>query len=536
MVELPLITESQSEPFWLQEHQAAEFVYPGPPDSRLELKISNQLLEPFLRPGETAWRWRWNPGPAVGQHQIELAIINPDSTTRYTWQVRVVPRKIDQDRYEVLMDDLQRIAYGLAVTLGGMGAEGAMLTREAPWRRNPFEEYYALLEDRLIPFERAVRRIAARPREQLRRTTEQVPLGQAHAPEFSTLARADLFEQAPPGVADQLQQAIQPGGGWLPGQVPVAHSVVSTNIYEHQLLAQLLSMLQQRARIIGRLAEQAITRFAGYESGIRLARATEIMAGCNQAIRLFRELRDLPFLANVTPLAAFRGPTSLLQRDPAYREVYRMWQALRSEIVIAFDSPLFTIPINDLPKLYESWCTLRITAALIAIGGVIRTQHIVERPTGSNDELELRIALAERTPLLVMEHGERTFTLRYQPRYRPETHASGILGSLDRHTRIPDMAIEIYEKDRASRVLVLDAKYQLDLDGRHVPQDALADAYAYLGAIGIGKTQATIGAFILFPGTGKPEQYSSGVGALPLLPGSADTLETLLAEWLRVRA
>ncbi|MDQ2997209.1 MAG: hypothetical protein M3R61_09170, partial [Chloroflexota bacterium] len=82
------------------------------------------------------------------------------------------------------------------------------------------------------------------------------------------------------------------------------------------------------------------------------------------------------------------------------------------------------------------------------------------------------------------------------------------------------------------QVLLLDAKYRLDADGRGVPQDALADAYAYFGAIGSAGQRATLGALLLYPGTGAPERYSSGVGTIPLLPGRTDTLAQQLAAWL----
>jgi hypothetical protein len=106
------------------------------------------------------------------------------------------------------------------------------------------------------------------------------------------------------------------------------------------------------------------------------------------------------------------------------------------------------------------------------------------------------------------------------------------LASLDRHTRVPDLAIEIQRPDAPPHVLLLDAKYRLDTDGRSVPQDALADAYTYLGAIGYCGARAAIGALLLYPGTGMPEIYPSGVGALPLLPERSETLERILQDTL----
>src|SRR5262249_5152573 len=146
-----------------------------------------------------------------------------------------------------------------------------------------------------------------------------------------------------------------------------------------------------------------------------------------------------------------------------------------------------------------------------------------------------------------------TLTLRYQPHYRPRrtknqeprteqageavssqfsVRGSTALGSLDRHTRVPDLAIEIRQPGATPQVLLLVAKYRLDAEGRGVPQDALADAYTYLGAIGYGRVRATIGSLLLYPGMGAPELFPSGVGSLPLLPGRTGELETVLLELL----
>jgi large subunit ribosomal protein MRP49 len=528
------------------EHQPVEFSTAAAPGTRLVLHVGGQLLDPFLRPGEVIWRWRWNPGPAVGLHRLLLTTSTADGdATSQAWALRVAPRKIDQQRYEALLDDLQRAAYGVAYTLAGAGAEGAALGREAPWRAGPAEEYFALFEERLDVFEKAVRRIAARPREHLRGRHEHEPLAQAaelDAAAIAGLARGP-FDEAPAGVAHELQAALRPGGGFLPRSVPATHSHPSADIYEHQLLKQTLGLLLRRARFVGALAGREAERLAASEAfapapSTRRLRAEQIAAGSEAAEHELRELRALPFLAEVRALPAFRGPTPLLQRDAAYREVYRMWQALRQQSYLAFDSPLFALPIADLPRLYESWCAITVAQALLALGGEVREQHIVERrpPRGEDDELELAVILPEQAPLLVIERGEWTLTLRYQAHYRPAVGAQHTaplrLGSLDRHTRVPDLAIELRHAGKAPLVLLLDAKYRLDAEGRGVPQDALADAYAYLGAIGCAGRRATIGALLLYPGTGSPERYASGVGTIPLLPGRTELLAEALAAWL----
>lgn len=552
------------------EHQPVEFGRAAERGLWMELAVDGVLLEPFLRPGERVWRWRWNPGPAVGLHRLELLERRGAEERRLAWALRVAPRKIDQERYEALLEDVQRTAYNIAYALAG-GAEGAALEREAPWQRSRLEEYYALFEGRLERFEQAVRRIAERPREQLRSDTAEVPLGQASDLDQAALEQLPRgsFDEAPPELAAPLQEALRPGGGLLPRSLAASRSRPSPDTYEHRLLKHLLALLWRRAGFIAGLAQREIERMAWNEqqTGLtspRLARARAIATGCAAAQRLLGELRALPFLAQVGPLAAARGATALLQRDPHYREVYRMWQALRQHPFFAFDSPLFHIPITDLPRLYELWCALQVVRALLDLGGALRLQRLVSpRQAEQAGDLLTTVSLLEDSPVLVLAFADLTLTLRYQARYRPaakdhgpratdrgqsaedqasetgdeargqapalERSSARPLVSLDRHTRVPDLAVEL-ERGGRRRVLVLDAKYRLDAEGRGVPQDALSDAYAYLGAIGAAGRSAVVRALLLYPGAGPAELYPSGVGAIPLLPGQTQALDDLLAE------
>lgn len=541
-MQIALTFDSSSELPAVPEHQPVEFVCPAQPGVRYALSVDGRRLEPFLRPADGAWRWSWNPGAAVGLHEVRLEVQDGGAGLQLAWRLRAVPRKIDQERYALLLDDVERLAAGLAFTLASPASESAAPATDAARRPSPAEEYYALFAERLDSFERAVRRIYARPREQLRRVVGDEPLGGPAAPDAAALAhaaRGDL-QPAPAGAAPELQRAISAAGGLLPTSLPAARGVPTADFYEHRLLKRLLTVLIGRARRIGGAAASLAARLERSEyAQARLERARRIAEGCDAAIRRLRELRAAPLLAEVEELGAFRGPTPLLQRDPAYREVYRTWLALHRAPFITLTSPLFDIPVADLPHLYEAWCALIVASAMLALGS-LQEQRLVTSSSPADspaDDLDLTVALAEDLPLLRVARGDTTLTLRYQPRYRPlarERSASGPrspLGSLDRHTRVPDLAIEVERPGTPLRVFVLDAKYRLEADGG-VPQDALAEAYAYLGAIGAAGERRTLGAALLYPGRGAPERYPSGVGAIPLLPGETDHLAAELCAWL----
>jgi large subunit ribosomal protein MRP49 len=334
------------------------------------------------------------------------------------------------------------------------------------------------------------------------------------------------FEPAPPTLAPNLQEAIRPGGGILPTHGQQRQSRPDPNTYEHRLLKRTINLLLRRVQRFAAVANQEAERLG---TNRRVAEMQRMAEGCAIADARLRELRSLPFLRDVAELDAFRGPTPLMQREAAYREVYRTWLALRREPLLAADAPFFRIPIAELPRLYELWCVLQVALVLAsAAGWQIDQQDLI----GEQEDGEPLLRI-EPGDLLQIRQQEWTIVLRYQPRYRPlQSAADRHLGSLDRHTRVPDIALEAHGPNNALHVLIIDAKYRLDSDGRHVPQDALAEAYAYRGAIGrLGQTCADA-AWIVYPASTPAEHYLSQVGTIPLLPGSPNLLADRITTWL----
>lgn len=489
------------------EHEPVELVC-APVGVWHELQIDGMALVPYTRPGETLWRWQWNAHSGVGSRQVVLIIRFADGATEQRrWALDIQPRKIDRDRYHMLVDDLQRLATALALGLrgGAIGAERDTATA----RLTPLEAYYAIFDEPFAAFVRAVERIAARPREQLRQETVERPLSQIDTLSGEDLARlaSGRFEDAPAGVADALQEAIRQGGGLLPQMAPARHARPTFDTYEHQLIKHLLGTLAQLARTIAVAAEAALAGRTAHDTGPTAARWRSIAAGVVQAQQTLRTLRALPLFAGVGALAAFRGATPLLQRDTSYRQVYRMWQAMRQAPLLAPTADTLVLPLAELPLLYERWCLLAMVEALLEAGADVHRQRLLQ---AAEDDPVATFTLPEHAPLLEGMCCGVPFVLRYQPRYRPGN------GSLDRHTRVPDVVLELGTP--APALLVFDAKYRLDA-AHGVPEDALADAYSYLAAIGREGRPAVARSLILYPGSGQPEYYASGAGSVPLLPG-----------------
>lgn len=528
-IEIDLSSEKEGDLPVLTEHQAVEFVCLPDHAAALELSIDGVVLSPFLRPGDPRWHWMWNSGAAVGAHTLRLTTCQGTSVER-VWRLSVAPRKIDAARYLVLIRDVEHVAAGLVRSLAG-AVTGAHLAAGDGVPRSWLEDADILFGSLFDRFEQAAHRILKQPRSTLQRSERQMPLGQATDVAVTTLQRAmqgDL-EVAPPDVATHVQRALRPEGGFLPRTAVQDHSSVTFDTAEHRLLKHTLETLHRRARRCVDRAQREVARLDAVAPGSsRAARARAVASRCTQCLNRIAALLAVPWFDQVTAFHRAPVATPLIQRDPSYRQVYRMWRALYQRMVIDPGSS-FDLTIIDLPLLYERWCALRVVRSLLNLGVTVYACHLLTAPV---DETEAwTLDLRRDLPLLVAGLHRWTLTLRYQPRYPPtgNTCSDDTFVSLDRHTRIPDLAIEVTRPGYSPRVIVLDAKYRLDADGCTVPVDALAEAYAYAGAIGVAGAPSVAVALILYPGTGEVERYPGGVGAIPLLPGGADALDATLA-------
>lgn len=492
----------------LYEQQPVLLACVPPPGATLRLAIPTlrgMLQGPFLHPGDPAWHWRWNPQGAVGIHTGLLTATLPDGEEVCEQLVlSIVPRKIDQERYAQLLEALERVAIRLAYALAGAHL-GAIRQPQPGTPPDTLADLLGLLETQLPALERAVARIALAPHTTLRQRTHLVETGQSQG-------GAHMI------VPSALIAAPTPDTPPLPAHLSESESYADADTYENRLLRRVLDELYQRTHLV-------VSRARSPREGTRALVERAIHAETR-----LRTLRQTPFLSAVGPLSAFHGPTSRLQRDPAYRTVYRCWQELRRRPTFHLASPLFSLPIHDLPHLYECWATLQVIAELLEWPGLHVENQQLFQPTNGAERGALTLTLADNCPLLTLRNATMTLTVIAQPRYQPIATSDNptALGSLDCHVRIPDIAIVLAQPPRPPTLLVLDAKYRLEATGG-LPAAALADGYVYLGSIGDRTHGSSVHAVaILYPGTGLAEHYPSQVAAVPVLPNVTQALR----EWL----
>jgi large subunit ribosomal protein MRP49 len=403
------------------------------------------------------------------------------------------------------------------------------------------EEYYTLVERHAAEALALVKHIAPRPHQTLRQQPTLAQLSEVDRLEASALADAARgpLDDLPDDVLLPLQQALRPAGrtrgGPVPRMVRTSHATASHDVIEHRLLKHVLHVLVWRIGAVREMIRHELRRRQRnaqvVEDSGALATFETWQRHCTGALRSLRKALALPLLAAAGPLHGLAGPTHLMRREPRYRRLYDLYRQLRAVPFIALDSPTLWLPIQELPLLYEQWCTLHVLRAVLPLG-VVAQQELVTRDEQTPNALQgsrWTLRLRQNRPLLVLDCADGTrLVVYYQRRYQPQGLSSTILGALDPFVRIPDIAIERLATERPPQVLLFDAKYRVAPDGA-VPQDALDDAYAYRSAIGVLGTRATLGAFLLFPGT-RTLITADQVGALPSVPESATDLALLVRQ------
>ncbi|NJN67384.1 MAG: DUF2357 domain-containing protein [Chloroflexaceae bacterium] len=541
-----LLIDNQSGPLiTLTEWQEVECSCVPPPGATPTLAIAgfaeSTTLSPFLTPGDPAWRWRWNPRNATGQFKVTLTLTWPDGrvATRQT-TLEVLPRKLDRQQYEHLLHDLRCTAATVLSALLAKGKVGATLgpllsldpdNLPAPDHHQLLEASWWLFDEQVPAFERAVQQIARHPHTQGTVVRERVPSGQSHdwSQAADDLARGPYL---PAGVGDSNRL--------VPAEVTRSRTVMSFDTYENRLLKRVLHEAWQRALAVARLTDPAPTGEAAGRQTRTMAEHALLHARSLQVARRLEVLRSLPFLSQVGPPTpgpfhsrSHGGPSQVIRRNPAYRQVYRFWRAIQRVpwvATVTLERPLWHLPLHEMPRLYECWCVVQVVQALLNLpGATVRHHHLTSlsrNPADATDgPMTFTLTLAEDAPLLVLDRGDTTLALRHHPRYAPVRSEQepatepATIGSLDCHIHIPDLALEVQGPNQPPYVVVFDAKYRLTSSGG-VPDDALADAYTYLGSLGLPSGQRAVRAsVVLYPGPDVPRWFASGTGLLPLLPG-----------------
>lgn len=255
-----------------------------------------------------------------------------------------------------------------------------------------------------------------------------------------------------------------------------------------------------------------------------------LLSECQELLQLSRSLLRLPFFQEIGPLHTIPFSSPTLGSRHGYRDLYRIFMHSRMGAKHLFEDmaeDAFLVELKDVSLLYEYWVFYKIATTLLkpgalflSRGAIVKDGRIVNAAAVSDGEWTV--------------HFNRTYTRKPN-------------GSYSLRLR-PDIVIErIVPDGQPTSVHVLDAKYKsVQYTVENEEDDSLSKTigvvkpadihkmHCYIDAIEGVKTAAAVypgNQFIFFPRDRAAQPANlpneivtySGVGAIPLMPGLANT-------------
>jgi PD-(D/E)XK nuclease superfamily protein/uncharacterized protein DUF2357 len=453
------------------------------------------------------------PQSGVGSYRLRL--VHADGRDEVgVW--RVESSKIDGGAYAELLLDLEsRLPASIVLALKRLGALAGVQVR-APGAKALGEE--------LAKLRRAIDGTALRPG--LTGILTEV----ARDP-HRTLTDSEVWvarDRARRVRPTRLTQAVaRPGNvdrAGLPLRLPEARVRESADVYENRLLKT--------------FSEQVGLRLGRLESTLRRRPAAKVRENALAECRGLRErlgpaLREARFLKEVEPLGHVPDRlTMVLLKRTEYRSALEGLLELRRRTGIRLEEPSLDAPLEQLPRLYETWGKLQTLDTLLSLSAEMgfehRHQEIVGHEPGG---LFVKVLPANRPALKLRRDADGT-EVRLIPGCRYEEGGSPY-GSVS-FRQEPDVAIEIERPGKPTEVCLFDPKYKLasggDAGGK--PKKADIDAmHAYRDAIRDGDGRRVIRhASILYPGPSR--RFGEGLSAISAVPGATEDLRSELRDAL----
>lgn len=432
------------------------------------------------------------PRSGPGRHRV--SVTTPEASTEATATIR--PSKISQVGFEAMLLDLDhRLPTSIAIGLQRGGALAGTTFRTA--QGSTVAEELSRLETAVFGSAGrqglidSLRQLGADPHRMLLSEERWTHRDRARRPTPHRIPTALA-------VAGNYDRAID--RPYRVFDAVVRHTV---DVYENRLVKAFATIVQRRARRLERIAPEGEAHHRSQLLGERLA-ATVAAA---------------TFLADVsddTPLSD--RPTMVLQKRPPYRAAYEGWIEFRRSRTVNLELEAMERPLDNLPYLYEVWCTLVVLQQLIDAsvdeGFIVRQQRVVHPQAAS---VVVRV-LGGSGPVVRLEHPDgRRIEAYVQESFGRKS--SG-LRSIS-FTQQPDITIHRMNPDGRRRITVYDPKYKLDSsddpdsDGR--PKKADIDKmHAYRDAIRSSDGDHVVDfAAILYPGATEGFGDVAAIRAVP---------------------
>lgn len=320
--------------------------------------------------------------------------------------------------------------------------------------------------------------------------------------------RGGLIRAPDSSIAPELQDLLKDvkDNKHLPDTVPVYRTTVTFNVFENQLLKRFLTLITICSKLVEKRFEQeASTELEKWQ----IEQIDRNIKDCRDFYKKAQFMKRYSFLEDVSETDNIAYHTPVLQREANYMRFHDIFKEF-TKMPFFDSSEHLSLPILEIPVLYEYWSVLQIIDILCHMNDWNKDQHFIEKR-----EFSYLFRLREgNKSLFELSNNEKRVFLFYQKMY--DTYAGRNL--------IPDITLEMHINGKLSRILVLDPKYRSYLGAKdsNDPESALNKMHVYKDAIR-GKDFSVEAAYAMFLGENDPYNYEEiGIGGLRLFPKEND--------------
>lgn len=456
--------------------------------------------------------------------------------------IEVFPIKLDYETdYREMVADVRSVDRLLALQYFEDTYRGATLEDVSDQHSL---DWLSILRSLISDLEKSLIYAAEHPLDSLTTTIDHVRADRIRRPDSAT--RNAMFRGQGQGPLFHVQ-----GIGAIHTDLPSPRIVDTYDSSEHRwLYRQLRNVLQE----LNRLEDELVKTVEGMSQRAQVkttARINQEIAEIGVFIEVTTSLLRLSIFRDVSELALPANFSSIrLLSTSGYSQVYQALMSLRMGLESLEGG--VEVSIDRLGKLYEIWCFTEVLKQLSKAGNVIAVDHMGHFM--KDGTLGRTLVKGQRVQLSFALPDGRKIEVRYNSSY------PGLTG-----TQYPDIVISFIKETWPEIIVLLDAKYQLNLDEEAKkqfgivppPQDAIDALHRYRDAVVIAdprspiyvlkdpwaKVRPVVKGAALYPlPSAESENYSEsrlarametlGIGGIPFLPGNTEIFEQWLTRLL----
>ncbi|WAM22571.1 MAG: DUF2357 domain-containing protein (plasmid) [Candidatus Methanoperedens sp.] len=323
------------------------------------------------------------------------------------------------------------------------------------------------------------------------------------------IQRGRLIKAPNSSIAPELQKLLN---GHLPDTIPVYRTAPTFNVFENQLLKRFLTLITICSKLVEKRFEDDCKDEFEHE---KIEQYQRYIRDCKEFHRKVQFMKRYSFLDDVSETDNIAYHTPVLQREVNYMRFHDIFKDFIKMPFFDFSESL-TLPILEIPVLYEYWSVLQIIDILCNMNDWKKDEHFIEK-----NEFGYLIKLRTGSkPLIELssDDDEKYICLFYQKTYK--TYA--------RRDLRPDITLEMHINGKLSRILVLDPKYRTELGAKdsNDPESAINKMHVHKDAIrGEDGNHIVEAACAIYLGETKKycsQDSNDGIGGINLFPTEND--------------